>query len=184
MLKKNGKPSGGALFLLLIVLGLFLLKTALGSGQAQEPLTGDAQFIEISGDVPNPGVIRFFRPATLRAVINQAGLPEPMTPPTQKNPGDVLSSGTRVDFKDTPRGFVVELGVMSAFYKMTLGLPIHLNSATAVDLTAIPGIGPVLAASIVIERERKQGFHTLDEMTEVQGISQRVLEKISPFLVL
>jgi len=184
MLRKNIKPEGGALFLLLIVLSLFSLKTALGSGQVQRPLTGDARFIEIAGDIPNPGVIRFFEPVTLKAVMDQVSIPDAKRPLFGVDLDSVLPSGTRVDFKDTMEGFAVDPGKMSAFYRMTLGMPVNLNNASAVELTAIPGIGPGLAASIVDEREKRQGFHALDELTEISGISRKSLKKFSPFLVL
>lgn len=182
--RKNSKPVGGALFLLLIVLSLFSLKTALGSGQVHEPITRGARFIEIEGDIPNPGVIRFFEPVTLKAVMDQAGVPNAKRHCSGVVLDSVLPSGSRVDFRNTSRGIAVNPGEMSSFYRMTLGMPVLLNDASADGLTAIPGIGPGLAASIVVEREKRQGFESLDELTEISGISRKLLKKISPFLVL
>lgn len=183
-LRKDNKPSGGALFLLLIVLSLFSLKTALSRGPFHEPLTGGAHFIEIAGDISNPGVIRFSESVTLKALMAHAGVPDAKLTLTGVAPDSVLPSGSRVVFRDTTQGVAVDPGEMSSFFRMTLGLPVHLNDASADGLTAIPGIGPGLAASIVVEREKRQGFRSLDELLGVSGISRKLLKKISPFLVL
>lgn len=182
--RKNIESAGGALFLLLIVLGLFSLKTALGGAQDREPLNDSAGFIEIAGDIPNPGVIRFSEPATLKAVLERAGVPDRKASYPGVNPDSTLPSGTRVDFRDSSRKVSVRPGKMSPFYRMTLGMPVHLNDSSADGLSAVPGIGPGLAASIVDEREKRQGFSTLDELAEVRGISRKLLKKIRPFLML
>ncbi len=48
--------------------------------------------------------------------------------------------------------------------------PLDLNAATEEELTALPGIGEVLAQRIVAHRAAKGPFKTLEELTEVPGI--------------
>jgi competence protein ComEA len=50
--------------------------------------------------------------------------------------------------------------------------PINLNLATAAELETLPGIGPVLAAAIVSERERRGGFRSVNELRQVRGIGE------------
>ena len=80
--------------------------------------------------------------------------------------------------------FIQDSGKMSPFQRMTLGIPISVNTDTAIGLTAIPGIGPKTAAAIVGARERKGGFTQLNELLSIRGISASLYGKISPYLTL
>ena len=48
--------------------------------------------------------------------------------------------------------------------------PVDLNAATAPDLDALPGIGPVLAQRIVEHRERNGPFRSVEQLDDVPGI--------------
>jgi competence protein ComEA len=48
--------------------------------------------------------------------------------------------------------------------------PLNINRATAVQLTGLPGIGPVLADRIVAYRTVHGPFAKVDDLLEVQGI--------------
>lgn len=50
------------------------------------------------------------------------------------------------------------------------GSPVDLNSATAADLDALPGVGPVLAQRIVDWRQQHGRFSNVEELQEVSGI--------------
>jgi competence protein ComEA len=56
--------------------------------------------------------------------------------------------------------------------------PIDLNSATAEQLDALPGVGPVTAMAIVAWREANGRFKSIDELSEVDGIGPARLEKL------
>jgi competence protein ComEA len=73
---------------------------------------------------------------------------------------------------------------MSAFYKITLGIPISLNKESETGLTAIPGIGPGLAKAIVRERSERGGFQHLRDVLSVKGIGPKLYEKIKPYVIL
>jgi competence protein ComEA len=53
------------------------------------------------------------------------------------------------------------------------GALLNLNTATAAQLETLPGIGPVLADAIVVERGRRGGFRSVNELREVRGIGER-----------
>ena len=55
---------------------------------------------------------------------------------------------------------------------------VDLNRATEAELTALPGIGPALAARIVAERRRRGRFTEVDELLEVRGIGPATLERL------
>jgi competence protein ComEA len=49
---------------------------------------------------------------------------------------------------------------------------LDLNAASASDLDALPGIGPVLAQRIVDWREENGRFASVDQLREVTGIGE------------
>ncbi len=61
---------------------------------------------------------------------------------------------------------------------------VNLNTASAHELTALPGIGDVLAARIVTYREEHGPFQTLDTLKQVSGIGDKLLEKIQGLIEL
>lgn len=61
---------------------------------------------------------------------------------------------------------------------------INVNTASAEELQALPGIGPAIAGRIVTYRKEHGGFRTIDDMTEVKGIGPRILDRIRPFVVI
>lgn len=60
--------------------------------------------------------------------------------------------------------------------------PININSATAQQLEALPGIGPGLAAKIVEDRSMNGRFRTLADLDRVPGIGPKLLERMKPLV--
>jgi len=55
---------------------------------------------------------------------------------------------------------------------------INLNQATEQELIRLPGIGEVLAARIVADRNEHGPFHTVDELDRVSGIGPVLIDSI------
>ena len=55
---------------------------------------------------------------------------------------------------------------------------VNINKATAEELDAIRGVGPVLADRIVKFREQSGGFKTVDDLAKVRGLSGAKFQKI------
>ena len=61
---------------------------------------------------------------------------------------------------------------------------IDLNRATAEELRALPGVGPVVAERIVALRSSRGGFRRVEELVDVKGVGARTLERIAPLVKL
>lgn len=62
------------------------------------------------------------------------------------------------------------------------GERIDLNSATEVDLDRLRGVGPAVAARIVLDREASGPFASVDALVRVSGIGPATLERLRPHL--
>lgn len=75
-----------------------------------------------------------------------------------------------------------QLPVMRANYcppqpsAVTDAKPINVNTASEEELMALPGIGPVKAAAILAYREQNGAFSSLEELDQVDGISERMVQ--------
>ena len=59
--------------------------------------------------------------------------------------------------------------------------PINLNTATAAELDALPGVGPATAQAIVASRARSR-FTSTDDLMDIRGIGEKKLERIRPYV--
>jgi competence protein ComEA len=55
---------------------------------------------------------------------------------------------------------------------------VNINSADEKALDGLPGVGPTTAKRIVEYREKAGRFSSIDELKEVQGISDKKFEKL------
>jgi competence protein ComEA len=55
---------------------------------------------------------------------------------------------------------------------------ININRATAAELDALPGVGPVIAARLIDFRERHGPFAKLADIDKVKGIGPATLRKL------
>ena len=62
------------------------------------------------------------------------------------------------------------------------GEVIDLNTASAADLTRLPGIGEKRAQAIVDYRESSGPFQSVEELTEVKGIGEGILAQVYDYV--
>jgi competence protein ComEA len=60
--------------------------------------------------------------------------------------------------------------VLAAAAKPGPSAKINLNTATVEQLSAVPGVGPKLAARIVEHRQKEGSFRSVSELMNVKGI--------------
>ena len=159
-----------------VFLGLYAGRGSLGSLLARHAdAPPSAVFVEIAGQVDRPGVYAFPAPPTLPEAWRLAG--GPATLPTS---GTTLPSQTRLEVWD---GGDYRLDRMSGEQLLTLAQALDLNSATAVDLEALPGIGPVLAQRIVQHRQSQGPFRKIEDLLAVPGLGKKKLAQLTPLIM-
>jgi competence protein ComEA len=79
---------------------------------------------------------------------------------------------------------VASTGIATAAGKPAPAGKVNINTATAQQLTALPGVGEKLAARIVEYRQKAGGFKAVTELMNVQGVGEKNLAKIQAFLTI
>ena len=62
------------------------------------------------------------------------------------------------------------------------GEKININTAPAMELQRLPGIGEKRAADIVSRREALGGFTSIEELTQISGIGPETLRAIADYI--
>lgn len=55
---------------------------------------------------------------------------------------------------------------------------VNINTATAKELTALMGIGPIKAEAIIEYRQANGKFNTVNDLTKVSGIGKKTVENL------
>jgi competence protein ComEA len=179
--QKIGERAPGLLVLLLILLLLHLLKPAPHRFGAETAPCEHPVYAQIEGEIRHPGVYFFCAAPTLGELIRKAGgLREGILPP----PDLLLTPNSGVSVTKEGGALRVQLHEIPSFYKITLGLPVSLNTESEEGLTALPGIGKNMAKTIVEERAKRGGFKSLDEIMRIPGIGPKLYARMKPYLTL
>lgn len=150
---------------------LVLLLLAVGAGLALRPLWEpgfpDGALVEVTGEVPRPGTYLLDEPTVAAAVAAAGGDPRGFaTEPVPPGHRVVVDHG--------------EARVAAPSEPLLVALPVDVNEASAVALSAIPGIGPSLAEAIVAGRSEGP-YAGLDDLLRVPGLGPGALEQLRPF---
>ena len=65
--------------------------------------------------------------------------------------------------------------------KEEVTFPVNINTATARELDALPGIGEVIAQRIIDYRNAHGPFQSVDELINVKGIGEKKLADLKPY---
>lgn len=129
--------------------------------------------VDVEGTVRKPGIVVLHVGARVVDAVKAAGGSFHRDQLVGLNLATVLTDGQQVVVGAPIAGSSGDRAVASDGR-------VNLNTASADDLDAIPGVGPVTAESIVSWRQRNGSFHTVDELLEVDGIGPGKFAKIKP----
>ena len=135
----------------------------------------------ITGAVRRPGVYSLPAESRLLQLVEAAGGLSVSADPVAVNLAAVLTDGLHVHVPEkgeeppANRAYGVPI---SAPGTPKAGAPVNINRASAEELTALKGIGPVLAGNILEYRLNNGRFHEIDDLLHVKGIGRVKLEQL------
>jgi competence protein ComEA len=155
---------------ILLLLSVFIV--ARGNSQPNEamqvvPITiaEPEIFVDVTGAVNKPGVYTLTGKSRVIDAIKAAGDSAPGADLSTINLARVLNDGEQIYVDST---IVNSSGVRVS--KAVRSGPININRATARQLDALDGVGPVIAQRIVDYRKINGSFLTIDDLQKVSGI--------------
>lgn len=153
---------------------------------------GQTVVVSVVGLVQQPGLVTLTPGARVADAVTAAGGVLHGADTVGLNLARHLSDGEQIVVGiATPAGHPVALGSSVGGAPARSGAPaapakpvgpIDLNTGSAEDFDAIPGVGPVTAAAIVAWRAANGRFTSVDQLGEVDGIGPARLEKLRPLV--
>ncbi|GAA2227503.1 hypothetical protein GCM10010232_11460 [Streptomyces amakusaensis] len=138
--------------------------------------------VDVGGEVRRPGVLRLPAGSRVADALRAAGGVTPGADLTGLNRARVLIDGEQVVVGAPPAQTAPPAPGTGTAAPGTSPGPLSLSTATADQLDALPGVGPVLARHIIDYRTRQGGFRSVDQLREVEGIGDRRFTDLQPLV--
>ena len=146
------------------------------SGVNGSPSPGVVMLVDVAGWVRRPGVYEFAGGARVIDAIEAAGGARPGAQLESLNLAAPLVDGTQILV--VRQGQEAPAPVGGSGGGAVAGGLVNVNTASATELEALPGIGEVIAQAIVDHRTENGPFTTVDQLLDVTGIGDATLEDI------
>lgn len=132
--------------------------------------------VHVLGAVAAPGVVRVPAGSIVQDAIQAAGGLLPEAAPGELNLAAAVVDGQQIIIGtgEAPRGEIISPSPTG-----NSGALVNLNTATAEQLQALPGVGPVLAADIIAWRDEHGPFKEIAQLQEVTGIGPKTYERLA-----
>ncbi|MDO5696471.1 MAG: ComEA family DNA-binding protein [Dermatophilus congolensis] len=150
--------------------------------------------VHVAGKVRKPGVVRLASGARVVDAVGRAGGMAPDADTATVNlarpvvDGEqivVLGRGekpTAVASGAAQSGAPGAAAGGAASGSAAAGGKVDLNRADQAELETLPGVGPVLAGRIIEWRTRNGRFTSVDELSEVSGVGDKTLARLTPLV--
>ena len=157
------------------------------SAPAPEPgpsVTPVAVIVHVAGWVEEPGVYELPEGSRVIDALDAAGGPKRGAELSALNLAAPLTDGQQVlvvreSEVAKPSGAAEAAEAAEAAGAAPVGTAlVNVNTATVEELETLPGIGEVLAATIVQYREEHGPFTSVDQLEDVSGIGEVTLEEL------
>ena len=179
----------GVLAVVLVLAGKLL---AGGSGQrprvafplarAAPPAPPSLLVVDVAGAVRQPGLYRLPKGSRIADAVAKAGGATGKAAVDGVNLAAPLADGEQVVVPARVAGAAAGAAPTGAPGAAASG-PVSLSTATAEQLDALPGIGPVTAQKIVDYRTAHGAFGSVDELDAISGIGPARLDQLRGLVV-
>ena len=145
--------------------------------------------IQVDGSVNHPGVYRLPPESRVGEAITAAGGLKPDANQSQINLAARIKDGDKISIpslEDQPESasFASPAKVvpLSSDPVATPGAIININQASLDELEKLPGIGVTRAQRIIEYREANNGFKSIEEIQEVNGIGPSIFDQLKDLI--
>ena len=174
------KPAAAAVVALLVAVGAWAaLRGGGGEGdevsweQVASPTeVSEVVVVAVVGEVANPGLMTLNEGSRIADAL-QIAQPLPHADLLAHNQAQLLVDGQQIHVQAI--GATPPAGGATGAAPAEAGT-VSLNSTSASELTALPGVGEATAAAIVAHREANGPFTAVEQLTDVRGIGPAKFE--------
>jgi competence protein ComEA len=178
----------GALAFVLVVAGKLMVggssahrAPAFALARAAPPAPPPALVVDVAGAVRAPGLYRLPHGSRVADAVAKAGGASAKAAMDSVNLAAPLADGEQVVVPSRVPGGGVAVPAGSS--PAGASGPVSLSTATAEQLDALPGIGPVTAQKIVDYRTAHGAFQSVDELDAISGIGPAKLDQLRGLVV-
>ena len=178
----------GLILLLLLTMAIFHYSRWALPERAELPavmrLQPQLATVAVADSRGNYGLYQFHDGSKLRdVIILTEGVLEELQLPECGYDQPVLSGEIIKVIKVEGKCFLVERSWFSARHRILMNIPLHPDRMTLLDWETLPGIGPKLAATIEMDRQKNGDFIEFTAMKRVKGIGPKKLEAWQEYFV-
>jgi competence protein ComEA len=139
-------------------------------------VSGGSITVHVAGEVRVPGLVEIPTGARIADAVAAAG--------GASRAADLTGLNLAAPLRDGEQIVVPSLDGAGAAGVAVDDGKVRVNRATAAELEALPGVGPVLAARIHAYREEHGPFAGVDDLLDVPGIGEGKLAALRDFVIL
>jgi competence protein ComEA len=125
--------------------------------------------VDVAGGVKSPGLYELPANSRVMDAITAAGGTRPGTDTSDINLARIIKDGEQIYVDPVTATNTNQITRSTRVAKKKSG-PININRASAGELDALPGIGPVIASRIIEYRKTNGPFASVDDLQKVSGI--------------
>lgn len=133
--------------------------------------------VYICGEVKTPGVYQVKEGTRLYQVLEMAGGILETGANDYLNLAECVADGEKIDVPTKEEVEQLDISQDESASKL-----ININTANEETLTTLPGIGASKAKSIISYRESQDGFKSIEELMEIEGIKEGVFNKVKDLI--